>query len=102
MPHSEPTPQVKAAQDSLQLAGRLLGLVGFLTVGVIVVAVFGGLALDKWLGTRPLFVVLFIVGSFPLSLYIIYRAALDTVARVKPVALAPRSKEDENSDDNNA
>jgi F0F1-type ATP synthase assembly protein I len=95
-------PQVKATQDSLNLMARVLGQIGVLTLVLILVAVFGGLWLDRQLGTRPLFTILLIVGSFPISLYIIYRVAINAVARIKPAqtANAPRAKEDVNDNGN--
>lgn len=80
----------------------VLGQIGGLTLVVIVVAVFGGVWLDRQFGTRPVFSVLLILGSFPVSLYIIYRVALSAVAKIKPVrpAQAPRAKEDGNDHGN--
>ena len=95
--------QVEAARTSLQLAFKVLAQVGGLTLIVVVGALFGGLALDRAVGTKPLFTVLLLVGSFPVSLYIIYRVALGAVApldRGRPGQAAPRTKEDPSSGDN--
>ena len=99
-PDEQPPSQVEAARASLQLAFKVLAQIGVLTVVVLVVALFGGLWLDRLLDTRPLFTVVLLLGSFPLSLYIIYRVALGAVAS-KPTTprAAPRVKEDRNSDD---
>jgi F0F1-type ATP synthase assembly protein I len=84
----------------MQLAFKILAQVGVLSLGLVIVALFGGLWLDRLVGTRPLFTVLLLVGSFPLSLYIIYRVALSAVAQVKPAApTPPRVKEARRSDD---
>ncbi len=101
MPHEQPPPsQVEAARASLQLAFRVLALIGGLTVVVLVVALVGGRLLDQALGTRPLFTVLLLIGSFPVSLYIIYRVALGAVATIATTQPArPRVKEDDRSDD---
>ena len=104
MPSDErPPSQAEAMRSSLQLAFKVLAQVGLLTAGVIMVAVVGGILLDRVLNTRPLFTVLLLVGSFPASLYIIYRVALGAVAPAG-VAGSPRSraKEEQSSDDGDA
>jgi F0F1-type ATP synthase assembly protein I len=99
-PDEQPPSQVEAARASMQLAFKILAQIGVLTVAVVVIALFGGLYLDRLLGTRPLFTVVLLLGSFPLSLYIIYRVALGAVAPTKPTTpgAAPRAKEDHSSD----
>lgn len=101
-PEDEPpiNPYVKQAQDSLSLAFSLLAQVGVLTVVVLVGSLAGGLALDKWLDTRPIFTVLLMLGSFPISMYIIYRVAIQTVAKIPPPPVKSQSrKEVADSDD---
>ena len=102
MPAESPqSDQVKNARASLQLAFSVLGQVGLLTLGVIVVALVGGLWLDRLLSTKPLFTVLLMLASFPISYYIIYRIALNAVGKIEPVAgPPPRAKEEMQSDDN--
>ncbi len=99
---SPPSDQVKNAQASLQLAFSVLGQVGLLTLGVIVVALVGGLWLDRLLSTKPLFTVLLMLVSFPVSFYVIYRIALNAVGKIKPAAGRPRAKEEMQSDDNSS
>ncbi len=94
-------PQLEAAHASLKLAFRLLAQIALLTIVVLLVALFGGQALDRLLSTRRVFTVSLLLLSFPVSLYIIYRVALNTVAQIKPVASKkPRAKEEADSDDN--
>ena len=104
MPAESPqSDQVKNARASLQLAFSVLGQVGLLTMGVIIVALVGGLWLDRVLSTKPLFTVLLMLASFPISYYIIYRIALNAVGRIKPAASQPpRAKEEMQSDDNSS
>lgn len=100
MPEREPqSDQVKNARASLQLAFSVLAQIGALTLGVIVVALVAGLLLDKALSTRPLFTILLIVASFPVSYYIIYRIALNAVAKIQPAADRPSRVKEEKSDD---
>lgn len=78
----------------MQLAAKVLGQVGLLTLVVVVGSLFGGLWLDRQLGTKPLFTILLMLGSFPISLYVIYRVALNAAAGIKPApkSPAPRAK----------
>ena len=82
--------QVEAAQASFTLAFKVIAQVGVLTLAVIVAAVLGGVFLDQLLGTRPLFIVLFLLVSFPALLYIIYRVALRSVAAIHRTAAAKK------------
>ena len=47
-------------------------------------ALAAGLALDSWLDTRPLFTLLLVLASIPLSLYLLVRIALSAAAQVAP------------------
>lgn len=91
--------QVEAARTSLKLAFTVLAQIGGLTLAIIIVSLFGGLLLDRLLGTRPLFTILLLLGGFPVSLYVIYRVALNAVAHIKPTgSQPPRAKEERNRD----
>lgn len=94
--------QIEAAQASFTLAFKVIAQVGILSLAMIVGAVFGGVYLDRLLGTRPLFSVLLLLVSFPALLYIIYRVALRAVADIHraapPKAKTPGVKEDRNRD----
>jgi F0F1-type ATP synthase assembly protein I len=99
MPREEqPNNQAEAAQASLELAFKVIAQIGLLTLVVVVVAIFGGLWLDRVLSTKPLFTVLLILGSFPVSLYIIYRVALGATRGMTTAARTPRRKEEMRSD----
>ena len=78
----------------------LAGQVGFVTLGIVLAAVLGGLWLDKQLGTRLVFTILLVVASVPLSLFIIFRLAMSAVSKIKPVVPAQaQPAEEENSSD---
>jgi F0F1-type ATP synthase assembly protein I len=78
----------------------MLAQIGLLTVGVVLFAIIGGLALDRALETKPLFTALLVVGSFPFTFYIIYRVAMQAVAKIPaPPRGAPRAKEVADRDD---
>lgn len=57
-----------------------------LTVGLsVIIALFGGLWLDRQLGTGSIFTILLIVAAGPVSLYVVYRATKATISRMKPI-----------------
>jgi F0F1-type ATP synthase assembly protein I len=89
---------VEAARASFQLAFRVLAQVGLLALGVIAVAIIGGVLLDRLLDTRPLFTVLLLLVSFPVSLYIIYLIALKAISQIRPAGRKPPGKEGTDSD----
>jgi F0F1-type ATP synthase assembly protein I len=60
------------------------GEVGCASLIIILLAVFAGIALDKLLGTKPLFTIGLTLGSAPLSLYISYKLAIRAVKNVNP------------------
>lgn len=63
---------------------------------IIAVAFAAGQLLDNYLGTRGVFTVLFLVGSFPVTLYVILRIALSTAARAQTLLTdAPAETESE-------
>jgi F0F1-type ATP synthase assembly protein I len=99
MPREEqPDNQAEIAQASLTLAFKVIAQIGLLTLGLVVIAIFGGLWLDRVFSTRPLFTVILILGSFPVSLYIIYRVALGAMRGITPAAKTPRRQEEMHSD----
>ena len=58
--------------------------VGCATLVIVLLALFVGIALDRLLGTKPVFSILFILGSAPLSLFITYQLAMRAVKSVTP------------------
>jgi F0F1-type ATP synthase assembly protein I len=92
--------QRKQPSDYAAAYAGLISQIGCTTsiASIIIIAVaFGaGRLLDNYLGTNGIFTVLFLVGSFPISLYVILRIALSTAARAQRL-LDP--SEDENNDE---
>jgi len=56
--------------------------VGCVTVAVVLGALVVGLALDRFFDTRPLFTMVLLLGSIPVSLYLLVRIALSAVAQL--------------------
>jgi F0F1-type ATP synthase assembly protein I len=65
---------------NLALAG-MVSQVGCVTVVIVVGALLGGLWVDSLFDTRPLFTVLFLLLSIPVSVYSLVRVALSTAAQ---------------------
>lgn len=62
------------------------GQIGCVTLVVVLAAAFGGIWLDRMLGTKPLITILLIVGAAPLSLFATYWMALRAINKVNPPA----------------
>ena len=72
----------KQINDTALLAG-VIGQIGCLTVIIIAVALGAGILLDRIVDSKPLFTILFLVGSVPVTLYLTVRVSLMAVARVQ-------------------
>ena len=55
-----------------------------LTLVVIFVALFAGIILDKVLGSKPLFTILLMVASIPLTIYLTFRVVKSATSRIQP------------------
>jgi F0F1-type ATP synthase assembly protein I len=64
---------------------NVVGLGGFVMLGVVLAALFLGLAADRFLNTRPLFTIGLLVLSAPLSIFLMLRIATKAVAKIKPL-----------------
>lgn len=79
---------MKPAPDNNQLsfyvvAAGVAGQVGCMLVLVIGVALGLGLFLDQALGTKPILLLLLLLGSIPLNLWLIYRYILYRARRLQ-------------------
>jgi F0F1-type ATP synthase assembly protein I len=79
--------------QTAMLAG-VVGQIGCLTIILIGIAFGAGLLLDRLLETRPIFTILFLVGSVPVNLYLTVRVALMAVARAQRTAAKEKKAED--------
>jgi hypothetical protein len=59
------------------------GQVGCLTLVIVLLAVFGGLWLDARFGTKPLYTLILLIGSIPVSLGIMFVVVRAAVAKIK-------------------
>ena len=65
------------------ILATVVGQVGCLTPIIILGALFAGLWLDRQFETKPLFTILFIVGSAPISVFVLYRIVRMATAKLK-------------------
>lgn len=60
------------------------GQVGCATLMIVFLALFVGIGLDKLLGTKPVFTIILILGSAPLSLFLTFKLAMRAVKSTVP------------------
>lgn len=65
------------------ILATVVGQVGCLTPLILLGALFAGLWLDRQFETKPLFTILFIVGSAPISVFVLYRIVRMATAKLK-------------------
>ncbi len=61
----------------------LIGQVGCLTLVIIVAALVAGLWLDRQFDTRPLFTLILVLGSIPVTLFVMFRLVLSAAPRLQ-------------------
>jgi F0F1-type ATP synthase assembly protein I len=61
----------------------MIGQVGCLTLIIILASVFGGLWLDKTLGTKPVFTLVLLFAGIPISVFVMLVVSRRTLARLK-------------------
>ena len=76
-------------------------LVAVFTLGIIFVALFAGILLDKFLNTKPLFTVILTVASIPLTIFATFRVVKAASSRIQPVAKKGNSEEEPHRGEDN-
>ncbi|MBN1439331.1 MAG: AtpZ/AtpI family protein [Anaerolineales bacterium] len=66
--------------DESQIAG-LTAQSGCLVVGIVLAALVAGIWLDRILGTRPTLTLALVLGSMPVSLFLMFRIAMRVMGR---------------------
>ena len=77
------------------LAG-IVGQIGCITVIIIGLAMGAGILLDRFLGTSPIFTILFLVGSVPVTLFVTVRVSLMAANRAQ--RLVDKNKTEDKSE----
>ena len=76
------------------ILATVVGQVGCLTPVILLGALFAGLWLDRQFETKPLFTILFIVGSAPISVFVLYRIVRTATAKLKTDNQVENSEEE--------
>jgi F0F1-type ATP synthase assembly protein I len=75
------------------MLASIVGQIGCITVIIIALALGGGIFLDRYLDTRPIFTILFLVGSVPITLFITVRVSLMAASRAQKMEAARKPKQ---------
>ena len=93
MDNDKPPEKPTALQSAFSMTPIAVGLeVGCLTLFIVFGSIFGGLLLDKWLGTKPILTILLVVGSAPLALFLTFRLAMREIKKAYPSTPASTGK----------
>ena len=95
----KPTPNNTQYAINLGLAG-FAGTVGVVTLVIVVVALIAGIFLDRQLNTKPLFTILILLGSVPVTIFVMFRLALGAISKIK--MSQPAKKEEKSSERSNS
>jgi F0F1-type ATP synthase assembly protein I len=76
-------PETRSNSRFNTILATVVGQVGCLTPIILLGALFVGLWLDRQFETKPLFTILFIVGSAPVSVYVLYRIVRSATDKLK-------------------
>lgn len=82
---TQSNPESNQAARAAGLVGQIGCTTGFASIIIIGIAFALGRLLDSLLGTNGIFTVLLLVGSFPITLYVIVRISLWTLARANVI-----------------
>ncbi|NQU30637.1 MAG: AtpZ/AtpI family protein [Anaerolineae bacterium] len=92
----------KQGKNNLQYAYNLTlasiaGQVGCLTLIIIFAALFAGLWLDGRMDSKPMFTIILLVGSVPVTLFLMFRVVKSATKRIKPIEKKETPEEEQNS-----
>jgi len=72
-----------------------------LTLGIIFIALFAGILLDKFLNSKPLFTVILTVASIPLTIFATFRVVNAASRRIQPAAKKENFEEEPHRGEDN-
>jgi F0F1-type ATP synthase assembly protein I len=92
-------------KNNLQYAYNLTlasiaGQVGCLTLVIVFGALFAGLWLDGRMDSKPMFTILFLVGSVPVTLFLMFRVVKTATNKIQPIENQETPEEEQNSGKN--
>lgn len=92
----------KKGQDEFRTAVTMTVVwVAGLTLVVIFLALFAGIMLDKFLDSKPLFTILLMVASIPLTIYLTFKVVRRATSRIQPAAKKEIPEEVSHRDEDN-
>jgi len=71
------------------------GQVGFLTLCIVLASLFGGLWLDKRLDYKPVFTVVLMLASVPVTIIMMFWVVRNATARIRTIPAKKKSTEEE-------
>jgi MFS-type transporter involved in bile tolerance (Atg22 family) len=91
------SPDKAPALRALQMALLgVIGQVGCLTLVIILVALVAGLWLDNQFQTRPLFTIILVIASMPITIFLMFRVVLSFAPRIQNLSgMTIRSSKEE-------
>jgi len=90
---SQSNPQFDQTARMAGLVGQIGCLTGFAAIIVIGLAFGVGRLLDGWTESSGIFTILFLIGSFPITLYVIVRVSLAILKRAQASESAVQTQE---------
>lgn len=69
--------------NTITLIGGVMGQIGCLVVFLVGVSLGLGMLIDNFLGTNGIFTVLLMLGSVPITLYLIIRVSMSAAKRAQ-------------------
>ena len=67
------------------VVGAVAGQAGCLTIIIVLAALFIGLWLDGYFGTKPLFTIVLVIGSIPITLVALFWVVRRVTSRYMPI-----------------
>jgi F0F1-type ATP synthase assembly protein I len=72
-----------------------------LTLGIIFIALFAGILLDRVLNTKPIFTIVLTIASIPATIYATFRVVKAASSRIRPAPNQVKSEEEPHRGEDN-
>ena len=93
---SQNNPQYDQTTRLAGLVGQIGCVTGLAAIVIIGVAFGLGRLVDSWLGTDGIVTILFLIGTFPITLYVIVRISMYSLKRAQAPASGSQGDEQDN------
>ena len=92
----------KKQQDEFRSAVTMTVVwVAGLTLIIIFVGLFAGILLDRFLNSKPLFTIIFILASIPVTIFATFRVVKAASSRIQPAAKKEKYEEEPHRGEDN-